>query len=68
MEEAGEAVTAGMKLTKEVEDVLNSILVSSQNVSSEVQQVAAASEQQSTAAEQISKNVESRIIHEGERR
>lgn len=47
-----------MKLTQEVENVLNNIYDNSTQVSAEIDQVAAASEEQSTAAEGISKNVE----------
>lgn len=59
MAEAGESVKTGMKLTQEVEDVLKSILRSAKSTNTEIEQVAAASEEQSTAAEQISRNVES---------
>ena len=58
MVEAGQVVMVGIKLTEEIQEVLNGILTSSQKVSSEIEQVAAASEEQSSAAEQISKNVE----------
>jgi len=57
--EAGNAVEEGMKKTDEVEISLNSILETSEKVSSEIEQLAAASEQQSSAAEQITKNVDS---------
>ena len=58
MIEAKESVMLGMKLTEEVDDVLQSILESTKKVSQEIEQVAAASEEQSSASEQISKNIE----------
>jgi methyl-accepting chemotaxis protein len=58
MEEAGKVVDAGMTLIGEVEEVLKTILSSSENVSLEINQVAAASEEQSAAAEEISRSVE----------
>jgi len=59
MAEAGESVKVGMKLTEEVSYVLDEILGVNQKVSDMVNQVAAASEEQSATAEQISKNIES---------
>jgi len=58
MAEAGEVVAEGMELTSEVEKVLQTILTSSENVSMEINQVAAASEEQSSAAEEITRSIE----------
>ncbi len=58
MSEAGVSVQQGMKLTKEVAEVLVEILEASQRVSDMASQVASASEEQSATAEQISKNIE----------
>lgn len=55
---AKEAVTNGTQLTEDVDELLKSILDSSAKVSQEIEQVAAATEQQSSAAEQISRNIE----------
>lgn len=59
MAEAGKAVENGMKLNDDVESALKSILVNSDEVSNQINQLAVASEQQSTTVEQVSKNVES---------
>lgn len=59
MKEAGESVMHGINLTNEVEIVLMTIFESIKNVTEQIDQVAAASEEQSAASEQISKNVES---------
>ena len=58
MGEAKGAVEDGFRLTEETEAVFNKILESTQNLFTEINQVAAASEEQSSGAEQISKNVE----------
>jgi methyl-accepting chemotaxis protein len=58
MNDAGIAVTQGMKLNDEVGEVLATILESAENVSSQINQVAAASEEQSATAEQVSSNIE----------
>jgi len=58
MIEAGKAVENGEKITLEVEAALTSILNNMGNLSLEIDQVAAASEEQSTTAEEISKNIE----------
>lgn len=58
MEESKGHVTEGMKMTEEVEKVLKEILDHSVKTNNMAMQVAAASEQQSAAAEQISKNIE----------
>ncbi|MCU7492885.1 MAG: HAMP domain-containing protein [Ignavibacteria bacterium] len=58
MGEARIAVEAGMKLTEEVAEVLSEILKGALKTTDVVLQVAAASEEQSSAAEQISKNIE----------
>lgn len=58
MGEAKEAVDAGRILTDELEVALVAILESMKNLTLDVEQVAAASEEQSTTAEQISKNIE----------
>ncbi|NLT51292.1 MAG: HAMP domain-containing protein [Ignavibacteria bacterium] len=59
MIKADNSVKEGIKLNAEVEKVLNDIYSSAEHASSQIEQVAAASEEQSTAAEQISKNIES---------
>jgi len=59
MHEAGESVKYGMELTEQVAIVLNDIVNVNSIVSDMVDQVAAASEEQSATAEQISKNIES---------
>ncbi len=58
MKEAGVAVNNGKMLTEEVEEALRSILDSTESVRFQIDQVAAASEEQSSAAEQISKNID----------
>ncbi|MGE5497081.1 MAG: methyl-accepting chemotaxis protein, partial [Syntrophothermus sp.] len=58
MNEAGSSVAEGLKLNEEVELVLSEILNGTKKTSEMIDQVAAASEQQSGAAEQISKNIE----------
>lgn len=58
MGSAKQAVLDGKKITEELEEVLNSILNSAENVAAEIEQIATASEEQSTTAEQISKNIE----------
>lgn len=66
MTKANESVQKGMLLTEEIAVVLNDILESTNNAASEIGQVAAASEEQSTAAESISRNVEgiNNVSHE----
>lgn len=66
MEQASEAVQTGMTLTEKVAAVLNDILTSTEKVNDVAVQVAAASEEQSAGAEQISKNIEgiSEIVHQ----
>ncbi|MEW6194080.1 MAG: methyl-accepting chemotaxis protein [Bacteroidota bacterium] len=66
MVQARESVGNGIDLTKQVEEVLLSIFDSVQNLSGQIDQVAAASEEQSSASEQISKNIEaiSSVAHE----
>jgi len=59
MNAAGKSVTDGLKLNEEVEFVLHEILEAANKTSDMIYQVAAASEEQSGAAEQISKNIES---------
>ncbi len=59
MNAAGKVVTQGIELNARVEEVLVKINESSEKVAMEIDQVAAASEEQSSAAEQISKNIES---------
>jgi methyl-accepting chemotaxis protein len=59
MVEAGRSVKEGIKLNEEVENVLGEILAASRKTSDMISQVAAASEEQSGAAEQISKNLDS---------
>ncbi len=58
MGEARSSVINGKRITEEVEEVLNQIFESANNVSAQIEQVATASEEQSTTAEQISKNIE----------
>ncbi|MGE5400987.1 MAG: methyl-accepting chemotaxis protein [Ignavibacteriales bacterium] len=58
MNMARSSVEEGMKLTGEVADVLQDILLGAKKTTDVVMQVAAASEEQSAAAEEISKNVE----------
>lgn len=59
MIEAKQSVDIGNRLNDEVELALKSIFESAQHVALEIDQVAAASEEQSTTSEQISKNIES---------
>ena len=59
MTEAEAHVVDGMRLTGEVAQVLSDILQVNHKVSDMVNQVAAASEEQSATSEQISKNIES---------
>ncbi|MDP2301664.1 MAG: methyl-accepting chemotaxis protein [Ignavibacteria bacterium] len=58
MKIAGGFVTRGIELNINVENALMKINESAQLVASEIDQVAAASEEQSAASEQISKNIE----------
>jgi PAS domain S-box-containing protein len=58
MKEAGDAVQNGLLLNEEVGEVLNAIIASVGNVTSQIGQVAAASEEQSATAEQVSTNIE----------
>lgn len=58
MKEAGDAVQDGLRLNDEVGAVLNAILSSVENVTSQIGQVAAASEEQSATAEEVSTNIE----------
>jgi methyl-accepting chemotaxis protein len=66
MKVAGKVVMKGIELNANVEEVLVKINESAQLVSAEIDQVAAASEEQSAASEQISKNIEgiSNVTHE----
>ncbi|MBX2974597.1 MAG: methyl-accepting chemotaxis protein [Ignavibacteriaceae bacterium] len=59
MEAAGRVVTSGIEMNNKVEAALINIDESVQKVAFEIDQVAAASEQQSTTSEEISKNIES---------
>lgn len=59
MDEAEQAVLNGMALTQAVADSFERILRNTENVTSEITQVAAAGEEQSATAEQVTKNVES---------
>lgn len=59
MQVAKVAVNNGLKLNDELGDVLSIILAGAENVSMQINQVAAASEEQSATAEQVSSNVES---------
>ena len=56
--EAQDAVSYGLKLNDEVGEVLSQILASVENVTMQINQVAAASEEQSATAEQVSTNIE----------
>jgi methyl-accepting chemotaxis protein len=58
MQEAGVLVNDGLHLNEEVGKVLTAILDGAENVSSQISQVAAASEEQSATAEQVSTNIE----------
>jgi methyl-accepting chemotaxis protein len=66
MGEARVTVGDGIKLTEEVASVLKNILNSSENVEQQINQLATASEEQSTAAEQISRSIDgiSSVTHE----
>jgi methyl-accepting chemotaxis protein len=59
MEKGTEEVNNGKQLAQKSEEALNQIINSSKEVVDNISQVAAASEEQSAAAEQISKNIES---------
>lgn len=59
MNDAQKVVETGLELNGRVEEVLVKINESAEKVFQEIEQVAAASEEQSSAAEQISKNIES---------
>lgn len=59
MHEAEISVNNGISLTQKVEQSLKLINDSIQNVTIEINQVAAASEEQSSAAEEIAKNIDS---------
>lgn len=58
MVEAGRSVAEGIQMNEEVGLVLQEILDASNKASDMINQVAAASEEQSSAAEEISKNIE----------
>jgi methyl-accepting chemotaxis protein len=58
MQEAEILVNDGLHLNDEVGKVLTSILDGAENVSNQISQVAAASEEQSATAEQVSTNIE----------
>lgn len=58
MIEAGESVKNGMKLNDDLANALNEILQEAMKVIDEINQVAAASEEQSSASEEISRNIE----------
>lgn len=58
MADARHSVEAGAKLNDELEIALKEILLESQNVEGEITQVAAATEELSSAAEEIGKNME----------
>jgi methyl-accepting chemotaxis protein len=66
MVESGRAVAEGLHMNEEVTLVLNEIMEAGKKASDMINQVAAASEEQSSAAEQISKNIESinNVTHE----
>jgi len=55
---AKQSVISGMELTEQVSEVLKEILLVNSKVADMINQVAAASEQQSSTAEQISRNIE----------
>jgi len=59
MQEARIAVNSGLKLNEELGEVLSIILAGAEDVAMQINQVAAASEEQSATAEQVSSNVES---------
>jgi methyl-accepting chemotaxis protein len=58
MEKAGHSVESGLKLNAIVDAALKEIVREATNVNDAITQVAAASEEQSSAAEQISKNID----------
>jgi len=58
MDDAGVAVNHGLELNNDVGEVLADILSNTENVALQISQVAAASEEQSATAEQVSTNVE----------
>jgi methyl-accepting chemotaxis protein len=58
MEEGTAEVNAGRELADRAGDSLNEILSMSQRVNNMIQQIASAAEEQSTAAEEISRNVD----------
>ena len=66
MVDARNSVIDGKKITEQVGDVLNEIFESTNNASMEINQLAVATEQQSSTAEEISKNVDmiNRVIGE----
>ncbi len=66
MSESAGSVELGISLNKQVEDVLYNINEGIKQVTTEIEQVATANEEQSATAEQISKNVEgiTGVIHE----
>ncbi|MDP4117051.1 MAG: methyl-accepting chemotaxis protein [Bacteroidota bacterium] len=55
---AKQSVISGMELTEQVSEMLKEILLVNSKVADMINQVAAASEQQSSTAEQISRNIE----------
>jgi methyl-accepting chemotaxis protein len=59
MEESSEVVMSGMKLISEVETVFQKILESTTRAFREINQVATATNEQSSAAAEIAKSVES---------
>lgn len=59
MVEAGRSVAIGIQLNEEVAEVLDEILDATRKSSDMINQVAAASEEQSSAAEEISRSIES---------
>jgi len=58
MEEVEQVVNRGADLANQIAEVFQQILDSAENVAMEINQVAAASEEQSTTAEQISRNID----------
>ncbi|MFA8342275.1 MAG: methyl-accepting chemotaxis protein, partial [Rhodothermaceae bacterium] len=58
MQDAEEAVNTGMKLTEEVSETFVAILKNAENVMQEINQVASASEEQSSTAERLAQNIE----------
>lgn len=57
MEDAKESVESGLVLINEVSQVFNEILIGSQNLTDSINQVATASEQQSSTAENMNQNI-----------